>query len=386
MIRCALPVRAALVALAVVCLPATGTAQDIPVVRLARPSATFAEPLSSIRGLRELSAGRVVVTDMIETAIRILDFRSGTSHEVGRQGSGPGEYGMPGELFAAAGDTTLMMDMGNRRLKVITPQGRMLDDGISVREAGGPIPVFPRGSDARGNMYYDLSGIVAPGMQDIATKGQAPLIRWNLATKRADTVTMVNFPAMSPQQAAAGPGRVRVTMGGTTPYQPRDAWAVSADGRVAVVRYNPYRVEWYTPGGSQAVSGPPVEYRPVRIGKAEKEAWADRMTQGIMVMMQEGRRRTMQPPRPNIDEQEWPEFMPPFTGSARITGEGEVWIERSRPASAKRELYDVFDSQGRLVRQIEMAEGRRLIGFGKGVLYAVRTDEDDLQWLERYAR
>lgn len=161
--------------LAASALTAAAHGQTVPKVQLDRPAATFPEPLSQIRGLRELSDGRVVVTDMIESAVRILDFRSGQFHDVGRQGEGPGEFGMPGELFAAAGDTTLMMDMGNRRLMIITPQGRMLDDGISVREAGGPIPVFPRGVDAKGNMYYDLSGIVAPGMQDIATKGRGAL-------------------------------------------------------------------------------------------------------------------------------------------------------------------------------------------------------------------
>lgn len=379
--------RSVLGTLPVALMSAAGAAQDIPTVRLDRAGATFGEPMSAIRGLRELSDGRVVVTDMIETAVRIIDFRSGAFKEIGRQGGGPGEYGMPGELFAGGRDTTLMLDMGNRRFLVITPDGRILDDGIPLRQAGGAIPAFPRGVDAHGNVYFDFAGIMAPGMGDIAAKGQAPLLRWNLATNRMDTVTLVNFPPMRPSRTTGGAGQVRVSIGGgPRPYQPRDTWAVSRDGRVAVVRHTPYHVEWYAPDRARPVVGPTVTYRPVKIGKDEKEAWADRMTQGIAVMVQNGQRRTMQPPRPDVDEQEWPDVMPPFDGSARITPESEVWIERSRPASAKRALYDVFDAQGRLVRQVELAEGRRLIGFGAGVLYAVRTDEDDLQWIERYRR
>jgi hypothetical protein len=33
---------------------------------------------------------------------------------------------------------------------------------------------------------------------------------------------------------------------------------------------------------------------------------------------------------------------------------------------------------------VELAPGRRLLGFGRGTVYAARIDEDDLQWVERY--
>ena len=369
-------------------LPVPLTAQDVPATRLDRPAATFAEPMSQIRGLRELTDGRVVVTDMIETAVRLIDFRSGAMQEIGRQGDGPGEYGMPGELFAAGGDTTLMLDMLNRRFLVIPPTGAIADETMPIARGGGggvSYITLPRGVDDRGRIYFDLSGIVAPGV-DFALRGESPILRLDPAANRTDTIATMQFPPM-PAPRSSGRGQ-NVTVrfgGGPRPYQGRDTWAVARDGRVAIVRHADYRVEWHRAGEAPVV-GPPTQYAPVRVGRAEKEAWADRMTQGTMVMVQNGQRRTMQPPKPNIDEQEWPEYLPPFVGNARITPEGELWIQRSRPASATRELYDVFDGQGRLVRQVELAEGRRLVGFGRSVLYAIQTDEDDLQWLERYRR
>jgi hypothetical protein len=83
---------------------------------------------------------------------------------------------------------------------------------------------------------------------------------------------------------------------------------------------------------------------------------------------------------------EWPATLPAFSGTPRLGPEGDLWVQRSVPAAFKRERYDVFDRAGRLVRQIEFPEGRRLIGLGQGVLYAVRTDEDGLVWLEKYRR
>ena len=47
--------------------------------------------------------------------------------------------------------------------------------------------------------------------------------------------------------------------------------------------------------------------------------------------------------------------------------------------------FDVFDEDGRLTKRVVFPEGRELVGFGEGVVYVVRLDEFDLQWLEVYS-
>ena len=52
-------------------------------------------------------------------------------------------------------------------------------------------------------------------------------------------------------------------------------------------------------------------------------------------------------------------------------------------------MMDVFGPDGVLKGSIVLPRGRRVIGFGEGpsgadTAYLVRTDEFDLQWLERY--
>ena len=47
-------------------------------------------------------------------------------------------------------------------------------------------------------------------------------------------------------------------------------------------------------------------------------------------------------------------------------------------------VYDVFGADGRLVRRVSFPAKTRLVGFGTGTVYAARSDEDDLQYLERY--
>jgi len=129
-----------------------------------------------------------------------------------------------------------------------------------------------------------------------------------------------------------------------------------------------------------------VNYEPVKITRADKEAWADRMASASMMAISTdgGRGRTVNMPRPNVDEMEWPEVKPPFGQNAvSVTPAGEAWVRRY-VTSGDPETYDVFDARGRRVRQVVLPEGRRLVGFGRGVLYAVYVDENDLQWLERY--
>jgi hypothetical protein len=354
-------------------------AQDVPRRPLGRPAATFPEPVSNPVGFRALDDQRVIVADPLEGAVSLLDFHAGTVTRIGRQGEGPGEYGMPGQLFAA-GDTTFMLDMGNRRLLAITADGRILANSVPLSHPSGA-PILPRGVDAQGRVYFDFAGIAMPGLQESARTGRAPLIRWDRKATRFDTVATVQFPPMTP----AGPGEVRVLMGGGA-YQPRDDWTVLPDGRIGLARATEYRVEWL--GAATPVVGPAVKYDPVKVGDDEKNAWADQVaTRGMVVEVRDGQRRTGRPPRPDIAKMTWPDVMPPFTGTRAVLAapNGELWVRRAQPARAPGTLYDVFDGRGRLVRQVTLDGNRVVIGFGPGSVFVARTDEDDLQWIERYA-
>jgi len=61
-------------------------------------------------------------------------------------------------------------------------------------------------------------------------------------------------------------------------------------------------------------------------------------------------------------------------------------VLRTRPTGDKVPTYDVFDHSGALVKKVSLNPSSRVVGFGKGAVYVVRTDEDDLQYLQRYAR
>ena len=351
-------------------------AQNIPTTRYDRAEARFPEPLSMIAGFRALDANGSIAADPLEGRVTLLNWSDGSMTDIGRQGGGPGEFGAPGPLFAR-GNQTLMLDMGNRRLVTIE-NGRL---GRTTIPLGGEddLPIFPRAVDAQGRIYFDLAGIMSPWTADLVRQGRAPILRLDPTTHRMDTVGMVGFPPTLP--ATTGAGEVRVQIGGNA-YQPRDAWAVTPEGRVGIVRTTPYRVDWL---GVRPVTGPEVAYRPVPVGDAEKNAWADQVAnRGMMVAVDNGRRSTRRAPRPDISRTEFPAVMPPFSGTPIAAPNGELWVERSRPARQTTRTYDIFDAQGRLARQAVFPAGHRVLAIGDGFVVGSIMDDDGLEWIERF--
>jgi len=220
--------------------------------------------------------------------------------------------------------------------------------------------------------------------------------RWNPETDRTDTVAALKQPERKIQR---GGGNVMMM---PIPYSPSDAWAVSWDGAVGVARGSGFRIEWTDADGASTI-GPEVEYQPLVIGQADKDEWLEARANpaggGMFITMSAGgggggggNVRAAPAPRgarmegPQVADEDWPEVKPPFPPSAvSATPEGRLWVRRHVSPGAHPE-YDVFDGNGFRVGTVVLQESARVVGFGEGVVYVARTDDDDLQWLERYGR
>ncbi|MDH4043118.1 MAG: hypothetical protein OEW06_01565 [Gemmatimonadota bacterium] len=357
-------------------------AQKVPSTVLTKPDGQFPEPFSNVMGVRELPDGRVFVTDRLERTVSVLDFQTGDLTPVGREGQGPGEYVMPGPLFPFRGDSTLMVDFGAMRAVVLV--GTQVGRTISLAGTSG-LPLIPAAIDGQGRLYGSMP-TMSRGAGPGAAADSVPIARLNTVTGAIDTAGWVGAGSGGGVVAMRVSGGGRMTTG-LQPYAAQDAWAVAPDGRIAIVHADAYRVDWID-GSGRRTAGPALPHTPVKIGPAEKEEWADQMGGATMIMRTDGgASRAMRPERPNVDDLEWPAAKPPFeTRGVLVTPEGELWIRVSQQAGAKRQRYDVVDGRGQLVRHVELADDQRLVGFGKGTLYTVRRDADDLQWLERYRR
>jgi hypothetical protein len=134
-----------------------------------------------------------------------------------------------------------------------------------------------------------------------------------------------------------------------------------------------------------------IPVTPIKVTEAEKRAYLDRQRRTPPVAMTFGGPRGAAAPRvapPGAEDLQFPETLPAFSGrdAVLVTPEGEVWVSRLRSARDNTPRYDVFDGQGNRVGEVTLRPDSRVVGFGKGTVYVVRSDEDDLQYLERYSR
>ncbi|MCC6770856.1 MAG: hypothetical protein IT360_06565 [Gemmatimonadaceae bacterium] len=363
--------------------------------QLAKPDAEFAEPFTQVSGLRELKDGRLVVIDSRDKIVQLVDFKSGAGTKIGREGSGPGEYAFPRNVFALPGDTSGVYDMLNSRTLVVLPNGKPGDfittETSSGGGSGGMMRVggsAPRFTDAKGRLYWSGQPFSppSPGGGPPKTADSVPIVRYDRASKATDTMAYVRV-AKNNVVTSGSSGNVSMRVGMANPFQPRDEWAVTPDGRVAVLRSPEYRVEWHGAGGKSEAA--PIAYEKLKLTEQHKEQWRESRKQqtSMMITVENGQRsvRTGPPPSDMPDPGNWPEILPPFVDNATfVAPNGMIWVNRTRAANDDTPNFDVIDASGKVAMRVELPKNTRLVGLGNGTVYATRTDADDLQYLQRY--
>jgi len=362
-------------------------------VALTKPDAELAEPFTRIRSIRETPSGKLLVSDMQDKVVQLVDLGAGTVTKVGREGQGPGEYALPSDLYAMPNGETWLNDLLGRRFLAIDASGKPGKNfplpGSGGNGPGIVIGLTGGGSDGAGRIYYQ-----APPFNPANPNGPSPdslaVLRWDPAAAKTDTAAWIKGPRAEVTSSGSGSGaRFTMRFGTSKVFAPQDAWGVASDGAIARVTPNPYRVTWYHNG--KPVAGPPVSYTPLKVTEEDKQQVIEARKRGPRPTMIAigGDRRAVNPGDIRLPDPEFEETKPPFSGnnSVLVTPEGEVWVLRTRPASDKTPSYDVFDRTGKLTRKVTLRPSSAVVGFGKGTVYVVRTDDDDdLQYLERYRR
>ena len=105
-------------------LVAPAVAQQPTTRTLTKPDAEYSEPFTQLTGFRELRDGRVLASDQRDKTVQAINLKSGSAVAIGREGSGPMEWSLPGRFVGMPGDTTLMSDSFNSRFLVIGPDGK----------------------------------------------------------------------------------------------------------------------------------------------------------------------------------------------------------------------------------------------------------------------
>lgn len=360
-------------------LPMPGAGQA-PTWALARPEAVLAETFSSVRGVRELASGRLLVADWIEERVVVVDLDAGTVTERVTTGPGPEEVRLPSGLLPMRGDSTLLVDLGNSRLSVLGPDGRI----ARTLRADRPGMTGVRGVDDRGGLWYAIPSWAAG--PDALGGDSVRLVRFDPATGAVRPVAVLLGSRWRRDQSPSREPRIPVIGFGV-----QDGWTLTPEGSLVVVRSSPYRLEITPPGGGTAAAGPEIQCTARPVTQADRIAFvraflASSPTSGRGPDGGMGH-------TPSADEAqvqrmvrgtEFAETHPCFeVGQVLAAPGGRIWVGRGGAVDGP-VTFDVFDGGGKLVASVVVPASRRLLAVGTRGVYAVRTGEMGLQSLERY--
>jgi hypothetical protein len=361
------------------------TLRDLP-----KPAVEIDDPFSLVSGALEIGRNQVLALDASEATVVLVDFAKGSRTNIGRQGSGPGEYRMPSGLFRLQGDTLWLFDAAQQRLVAYNPD---LTPGTTI-----PMLIFDQSTssaltapflgDRKGLVYASSMTIEAGragGQMQMSIPDSAGVVRVDPRGKSGRTeIARVRFPTS---------GKPDIKMNGTafkyTMAYPglvaSDPWTVFPDGRIAIVRGATYTVEFIAPDGKKTSTR--IAYEPIKVTAADQKAEMDSARRQTTEQVKAAQK--MLPANVTMDFElippaDWPANYPPVAPLGALPGpDGRLWVKRSTPVRVGREQWDVIDAAGKLVARWRLPAKTSIVAIGEGVVYTVRTDEDDLRYIQR---
>jgi hypothetical protein len=326
----------------------------------------MATPLTHVSAAHELPDGRVVVTNARQPSVLIIDPVKGTVTPLGTAGGGRERYAKPGGLYAGPGGTTLLVDRAQTQVFTIARDGT-LQPARSIARKGvsesSDADQDLQRLDARGFTYF--VDRASPRDMLAGPPKESTLVRFNPESQAAEPIAGLRLPERRAMPGGGGMVITRAFLG-----SPADGWGVAPDGRVAIVRADPYRVEWMAPDGA-VTRGPIVEHDILPMTEADKQHYAATRKGTVGVGMTGGAK---------IDDASMgllfaPTKAPFEPDDVQVSPEGRVWVMRARPIEARDVVYDVFDGAARREHRIQFPAGSRVIGFGPGSVYVRHNDE-----------
>lgn len=343
-------------------------AQTVQIVKLPPPTDRSTEEFSSISSVRELKDGRIVVADRRDARIVALNMRSGAVTPIGRKGDGPNEYSSIVPVWPIGGDSSLMIFPGSRWLLLngasIVATLSPLDPAVAATRG------VVRGTNAVGAVFT-ASALGVGGAYGDST----PLIRINRGSGKVDTITKLKGVAVKRANEPGNPEGPGYFMTSIPALQVTEQTIPFPDGWIAIVRLDPYRVDWRSPAGAWTL-GAPLPFTKIAMNDPEKQEYMQRIAA-----------RDGKPVQAPATLNGWPATIPPFVSPVSVFAapDGRAVIGRLSSTKFPNTRYDIVGRNGALASQLELAANEKIVGFGNGTtVYVATTDDNGIQLIARH--
>ncbi|MDZ4258282.1 MAG: hypothetical protein U0974_11385 [Gemmatimonadales bacterium] len=328
------------------------TAQAPPARDLGPPLAMLAEEFTALTSVRELSDGRIFLSDPREKRIVLADLTTGEVRLVGREGSGPNEFIHALPITPLSGDSSLMANVYGRRWLLL-----YRDSIVATEPPDAPVMALRAffGADSLGNVLTK---------SDVRAPTDSAVLQ--LMDRRTGRRTPVAKLASGDNVGTKPP---------TPFFRNYESARLARDGWIAVLRAEPYRVDWRSPDGRWTL-GAPIPVPRVRMTAAQRQHLLRSYAPGLGPGEEDRfyKRFTL------------PDEVPPFQNATdqQFSSEGWLLVKRVPTVAEPGTRYDVIDRTGRVVRRIVLPLNQTILGFGMRSVYVVARDDNGIQRVQKH--
>jgi hypothetical protein len=358
-------------------------AQELRQVTLARPGQLLTEPFTNIVAVREVADTLVLIAeDPRDVRLVAANFAANAIRQIGRLGDGPNEYRGIQTLIALGADSSLLVDWQRKQWLFLVGARIVANHPTSTATTpGGRIGRFIAGGDLSGRLLETRESKFRPSRgrsRDNADSlvvlihHRAPL-RSGGVTTSVDTIAFVKGSAGEQTRAIreAAPGSP-LTWVLNSPYASEDQAILFPDSWIALVRSEPYSIQWIAPNRiPRAPSMLPltqVEIDDRQVGDAVDRKWP-----------------RVRPPFRRNELPRLPKYLPPF-GRNSLFGlpDGRLLIHRTYDVRRPGVRYDIVNRQGKLDAILRLEPNERVVSVGRRFIYVVSRDDDHVERIVRY--
>ena len=362
-------------------LPAPVRSQAPRMRELSPPEQISADRFGPNASVRALSDGRVVLHDGDRRRIVLLSdqlrITSVVLDSATMSAAGLGDALPSYRLLPFKADTTGFTDIASQKLLFIDPSGRVARS-VPPPNAGDLFLLAGRSwmgtpsMDRLGRILY--RGNAPPRNSPNTPSGwedSVPLVRWDLALARVDTVGQLRYDLAARRiQTGAPVGTTPRMLLNPLPYA--DAWTILSDGTIAILRSEDHRIDWISAGDTRrstnSVANP---YPPLTA--AQKQQHIDTLRTGNATRLARGSGGTTLPDLEYASASEIPDRFPAFhPRDVMADADGFIWV--ARPADRTGRVYDLINRDGRVAERVRIPAGQVVVGLGPGRTVYLRDD------------
>lgn len=346
-----------------------------PILDVSSNAKSAAVLFSRVTGATRLSDGTVVVADLDDNTLHFFSATGAPLRNVGRVGSGPGEFRRVTWIGRCGGDSLHVWDMLQLRMAVFAPNGAFVRQyAIPADSARGAGPFMTLACSSRGVIAYQSQ----PGMPKVLRPAKNPSspTREERAVRTTAAVSVGNSVGMVTRKLGDHPSGSMYLIGGggfPLPLASTTYVAVAGDRVFVGTADSTSTVAEYAPNGAMTMLKLNIPSRPTTADQRSRAAAA-------IASLAPGQMRQLA--EDSLKVAPMPAMLPPYSalfGDA----DGVLWVQLTVPGDPNTRLRAV-GGNGRTLGEITLRANAVVQEVGRDYVLAAYDDADDLPHIVVY--